>query len=416
MNDHTTEPIRLVVAGAGGHAGSITDLVLRTGSSCQPAVQLVGVAEPDTITHSRRLAELRQRGVVTRSSLDELLADPAVEAVWLPVPIPLHWPFTEQALAAGKAVLVEKPAAGTVQDVDAMIVARDRARLPVAVGFQHMSDPLTTELKRRLIAGRLGTIRHAVLHACWPRTEQYYRRCNLAGRFRQGDAWVMDSPANNALAHYVNLALFFLGSTLATSATPERVEVELYRAHAIENFDTISLRAHLAGGVTLLVLLTHACRDNHNPILRLEGTEGQLAWTGAGADFETGGGRERIVASADLGFEVVERFARLVRGLADETRLGSALETARTQVLVVNAASEATSIRPVPGVQVSRFENQGETGVAITGIESAITHCANHRQMLHESGLLPFTHLAGSLDLCQYRSFAGPKLSTLPER
>ncbi len=38
--------------------------------------------------------------------------------------------------------MLEKPAAGTVQEVDALIAARDRAALPVLVGFQDIFDPL----------------------------------------------------------------------------------------------------------------------------------------------------------------------------------------------------------------------------------------------------------------------------------
>jgi len=95
------EPVALAIAGAGGYAASITDLVLRTGSSCQPAVRLVGVAEPDTVTHARRLEELRQRGIVTAPSLDELLTGVSCDAVWLPLPIPLHRPLTERALVGG---------------------------------------------------------------------------------------------------------------------------------------------------------------------------------------------------------------------------------------------------------------------------------------------------------------------------
>ncbi|MFZ4778002.1 MAG: Gfo/Idh/MocA family protein [Terrimicrobiaceae bacterium] len=403
------EPVRAAIVGAGGYAGDIADLVLRTGSLCQPEVQLVAVAEPDTTTHALRLAELRRLGIATLTSVDDLLADPAIEAVWLPLPIPLHRSFTERALAAGKAVLVEKPAAGSVQDVDAMIAARDRSGLPVAVGFQDMFDPLTTDLKTRLVGGQLGAVRHAVLQACWPRSQEYYRRSTWAGRFKQNDEWVMDSPANNALAHYVNLAMFFLGPDLPSSAVVERVEAELYRAHAIENFDTISLRAHLAGGATLLLLLTHACRGSHGPVLRLEGTHGQMTYTSAGADIEARGAQETLAAAEDPRAEIVGRFARQVRGIPDDARLGSTLETARAQVVLANAASEASAIVPVPPEQIERFEDQGENGVAITGIESAIRHCAEHHQMLHESGLLPFTRQGGILDVRHDRQFSGPK-------
>lgn len=403
-------PVMLAIVGAGGYAGESANRVLRCGASCLPPVQLVAVVEPDTITHAQRLAELRQQGIVTVPDFDTLLATVDCEAVWLPLPIPLHRPFTERALLAGKAVLVEKPAAGTVQDVDAMINARDQARLPVMVGFQHMADPLTMMLKKRLLDGAIGTVNHITLYACRTRFESYYERSAWAGRFKQNGDWVMDSPANNALAHYLNLSLFFAGATLTESASPEGVESELYRAHAIENFDTVSLRVHLAGGVTLLVLLTHACRESYGPIIQIEGTKGRLVWTMDGVDIEVKGVHEQVVSSADAGRELIECFARRVRGLPDETRLGSTLETARAQVLVVNAASEATAVVQVPDPQILHFEEQNNRGVSINGIEATVRHCVEHRQMLHESGRLPFTQPAGTLDVRDYQRFAGPKM------
>jgi len=405
----TDTPIKLAIAGAGGFAEFISDLALREGENCQPRVQLVGVAEPDTTTHAARLASLRQRGVRTTPNFDELLADPAIEAVWLPLPIHLHRPFAERALAAGKAVMTEKPVAGAVQDVDAMIAARDRAGKPAAVGFQHVYDPATALLKRWLIEGRIGTIRHATLHACWPRAVQYFQRNRWAGRCRLDGQWVMDSPANNALSHFVNLALFMLGPSLAESAPPQRIEAELYRAHAVENFDTISARAHLAGGVTLLALMTHACAQRVGPILRIEGTHGSLAWSYEQIEVTSRGTTERIVGEVDSSKHMLERFARLVRGLPDERRLVSTLETARAQVLLVNAASEATPIVPVLPAQIRRFDQDGFTWVAIEKIEEVMTQCAARQQMLHESGQLPFTRPSGSLETRDYRQFAGPK-------
>src|SRR5205823_2302430 len=109
-----------------------------------------------------------------------------------PVPIHLHRRFTELALAAGKVVLCEKPAAGTVQDVDAMIAARDRSGLPVAIAYQHMYDPGILELKRRLLASDLGKIRSATVMGCWPRDSVYFSRNGWAGRLQFEGEWVLD--------------------------------------------------------------------------------------------------------------------------------------------------------------------------------------------------------------------------------
>src|SRR5690242_2847695 len=131
----TTRPIRFGLAGLGGYAAFVCDRLLDESRNATPAAQLLAVFDPHLSQFRNRVGSLKSHGVHALESLDALLSAD-IDALWLPIPIDLHRPYTEAALAAGKAVLCEKPAAGCVDDVDAMIAARDRARLPVAVGFQ----------------------------------------------------------------------------------------------------------------------------------------------------------------------------------------------------------------------------------------------------------------------------------------
>jgi predicted dehydrogenase len=62
-------------------------------------------------------------------SYDELLADPAIEAVYNPLPNELHVPWTIRALEAGKHVLCEKPIALDATEAGALIEARARSRV-----------------------------------------------------------------------------------------------------------------------------------------------------------------------------------------------------------------------------------------------------------------------------------------------
>jgi len=409
MSAAPDSPIRLGIAGAGGYAQGITDLLLRDGLRFDPPVRLLGIAEPDTALHGRRLEELRGHGLVTPPTLAELLRIRELEAVWLPVPIALHRSFTEQALAAGKAVLCEKPVAGAVQDVDAMIRARDLARRAAIVGYQHVYMPPTLILKQRLLEGVIGPVRRAALHACWPRSEAYYRRNNWAGRCKAGEVWVMDSPANNALAHFVNLALFLLGPTPESSALPLRVEAELYRALPIENYDTIGMRLTLPDGVPLVALLTHACRDFAGPQLLLTGEHGTMLWSYEKIVVTTRAGQESLAGDPNLLQPMVETFARLVRGLPGVATAVATLETARAQVVAINGASEATPIVPVPAREVESFEVEQERCHAIRGIEAACRQCAATGSLFHESGLLPFTRPPGQRELTDYCWFRGPR-------
>ena len=118
--------------------------------------------------------------------------------------------MTEQALAAGKFVLCEKPVAGAIDDLLAMQAAEKRAGRPsVLIGYQDMYDPAAWQAKKLLLDGLIGKLHRASLVGCWPRSDKYFNRSAWPGKIRIGNTWVLDSPANNALAHYVNLSLFF---------------------------------------------------------------------------------------------------------------------------------------------------------------------------------------------------------------
>jgi len=266
----------LGVAGMGGFAGTIANLALNSGANVNPPVTLAAVCDPNPTGHDGRDVELAEAGVKVHDTYEALLAHPGVEAAWLPVPIDLHRPFTEQALAAGKPVMVEKPVAGCVDDLDAMIAVRDKAGLPVAVGFHDVYDRNTMPLKRRFLAGEFGKLQRATLWACWPRQDKYFGRSTWAGRYKRNGVWVVDSPANNALAHYINIALFLLGPTEWESANPEHVQAELYRCAEIENYDTIAMRLTVEGGASLLVLLTHACEQTRHPSIHFQGEQGAV--------------------------------------------------------------------------------------------------------------------------------------------
>src|SRR5207248_1885474 len=152
-------------------------------------------------------------------------------------------------------------------DLDSMRAAAEMAGLTLAFGYQDIYLPITMQLKRAILDGRLGKVQSGAVHMGWPRGKRYYDRATWAGKFKRGDVWVMDSPANNAMAHYINLPLFLMGPSPLESAQPVAVEAELYRANpTIENFDTISMRVHLEGGATLLVNQTHACIGGSGPI------------------------------------------------------------------------------------------------------------------------------------------------------
>src|SRR5205085_7675402 len=92
-------PIQFGVAGLGGYAGHVSERLLEEARSSDPAAELLGVCEPHPDQFGSRAENLRKHGVQLFTTFEQLLAAP-IDAVWLPLPIDLHRPFTEMALRA----------------------------------------------------------------------------------------------------------------------------------------------------------------------------------------------------------------------------------------------------------------------------------------------------------------------------
>jgi predicted dehydrogenase len=92
-------------------------------------------------------------------SYEELLADPAIEAVYNPLPNHLHVPWTIKALQAGKHVLCEKPIALNAEEARQLIAARDRSGKLVAEAFMVRQNPQWMRARELARAGTLGEVR-----------------------------------------------------------------------------------------------------------------------------------------------------------------------------------------------------------------------------------------------------------------
>jgi len=93
-------------------------------------------------------------------SYDALLADPAIEAVYIPLPNHLHVDWTLKALSAGKHVLTEKPIALKASEIDPLIAARDAAGLLATEAYMIVHHPQWQRAKALYEAGAIGELRH----------------------------------------------------------------------------------------------------------------------------------------------------------------------------------------------------------------------------------------------------------------
>ncbi len=403
------KPVQFVCAGIGGYAWSIAQQMIGVAESGEPEVRLAAMCDPNLDQFGDRVAKLGAHGINAYRSFEEMLAKEPADAVWLPLPIHLHRPFTEQALAAGKHVVTEKPAAGSLQDVDAMIAARDRAGKAVLVGFQDIYARPAVPAKKAVLDGQLGRITHATVHAGWPRDLSYFSRNKWAGAIAINDVWVLDSPLQNAISHYLNLALFLLGPELLSSAAPLDVHAELYRANDIDNYDTCALRLTLTGDVKLLVFFTHAVSNHTDAAVTLHGTDGSLTVNSGGYRIA---GNNPAAWPADDGKHgnMIRTIARHIRGEPVENALAT-LEMARLHTLVVNGASEASPVQDFDKSLVSdaAYTQNGTVMKAVRGLEEVMLRCVAEQKLPSELSGVSWAKPGGSKDLRNYRVFAGPR-------
>jgi predicted dehydrogenase len=95
----------------------------------------------------------------TYDTLDALLDDPQVDAVYLPLANHKHAEWTLRALARGKHVLCEKPMALSVADIDAIESAARQHNVTVMEGFMYRFHPQHARVLDLIRAGLIGEIR-----------------------------------------------------------------------------------------------------------------------------------------------------------------------------------------------------------------------------------------------------------------
>ncbi len=99
-------------------------------------------------------------GLKIHDSYDALLADPEVEAVYIPLPNHLHVIWTLKAIAAGKHVLCEKPIALHAREIEQIVLARDASGLLVAEAYMIVHHPQWQRARDWVQSGEIGRIRH----------------------------------------------------------------------------------------------------------------------------------------------------------------------------------------------------------------------------------------------------------------
>jgi D-xylose 1-dehydrogenase (NADP+, D-xylono-1,5-lactone-forming) len=145
-------PLRIGIVGTANIARSFTQAVR---SSKRVAVAAVA---------SRDMSKARQFAAdldIERhfGSYESLLADPDIDAVYIPLPNGLHAEWSIQAARAGKHVLCEKPLAAGAAEAEAMFAAARRHGIQLVEGYPYLAQPQTLKMRELLDRGTIGDVR-----------------------------------------------------------------------------------------------------------------------------------------------------------------------------------------------------------------------------------------------------------------
>lgn len=398
--------IEIVLAGIGGYGGSYLAALLA--APAEQAVRLVGAVDPAP-ERCGRLDELKERGVPIYDDLADFYSERTADLAVIAAPIHLHAPCTCLALSRGSSVLCEKPLAAVVQEARRMAEAEAASPGFVAIGYQWSFSDAIQSLKRDVMAGEFGRPVRLRTWLAWPRPISYYDRSDWAGAIKSPDgAWVLDSPANNATAHFLHNMFYVLGPTRETSDRPVDVQAELYRVNEIENYDTAAIRCHTECGAEILFYTTHAVTELVGPVSCFEFEKATVSYDSDGgssvtAELQDGTRRDY----GDPNAAGMNKLWQSVAAARTGERVACGIAAATAQTLCINGAQESVDeIASFPDdlVRVEDCDN-GDRLTSVDGLREALEQCYDRGVLPAERPGLSWARAGATISLAGYSSF-----------
>jgi predicted dehydrogenase len=301
-----SEPLRWGVIGA---SAQVAQRALLPALAASPRARLVAVASQRG-TPDRDYATFG--AARAHRSYPALLEDPAVEAVYVPLPNALHREWVERAAAAGRHVLGEKPLAPTAADARVMDMACRAAGVHLAEAYMTPFHPRAEALGALLESGVLGAPRfgHAAFTGVLDRPEDHRWHPAMGG---------------GAL---LDVGIYCLAPLLAAAGRPP------VRVHAAARRAPSGVDAAFSGwldfGDGFAAVIECAFDAPERQRLEIVGTRAAVSLERAhtpGLDdsrltlrFRDGREDVRVIAGADPYRGMIEHFHDVVRGLASPRR------------------------------------------------------------------------------------------------
>ncbi|GGD50250.1 Gfo/Idh/MocA family protein [Paenibacillus nasutitermitis] len=218
--------------------------------------------------HAEEVAErfAAQYSAAVCSTLEELLARDDVDVVCICTPSGLHADQTVMAARAGKHIIVEKPMAIRLEDIDRMLDACVKGRVMLSTVFPRRMSPQAQYAKKMIEDGRLGRLSLCSAYVKLYRDQAYYDSAGWRG------TWAMDGGGAmmNQGIHTVDLLQWLAGKVESLHGRSKAV------LRSIEVEDTaVSLLQYRSGAMGTLEITTTAYKGRGQR-LEIHGERGTL--------------------------------------------------------------------------------------------------------------------------------------------
>ena len=334
--------------------------------------------------------ELREQGCEIFDSADKMFSEmkDELDLILIPTSIGSHCPLTIGALNTNAHVLVEKPAAGTVEEIDKMIAAEKKSGKTVSVGFQDIYRPEVQNAKKQIILNELGSLKSIKVTGIWPRGLDYYTRNHWAGCIKDGDSFIYDSPANNAFAHYLNLALYLAGNKFEESANIKKIDADLYRVWDIESFDTASIKAVSDKGVEIFYSVTHASTTEEHPVIVVECENGTIHfdWEETYTVYSDG---KKVFDDEHVGVDGGRRkmYQVIIDRASGKDVFTCSLNIAKTHTKLINDLHKNFEIKTIPAEYWEKIEDGENYFRAVNDINTLLKESSKAGKLLSEMNI-----------------------------
>lgn len=261
-------------------------------------------------------------GIGVHDSYDALLADPQIDAVYVPLPHTLHVPWGVKALKAGKPVLIEKPLALTAADISPLVAAQAETGLLAAEAYMIVHHPQWHRVRELIQSGAIGDIVQI------DGTFTYDNRAdpgNIRNRAETGGGGLPD------------VGVYPMGAArFAMGAEPRITSAQIVWEDGVDA--TAQVRAEIASAqLNILVSMRMAKRQG----MTFHGTEGEIHMP---APFNPGSFAEAQIHLTDATGLRVERFPGIDHYVLQVEAFGEALRS---------GASYPWSLADATGTQIA---------------------------------------------------------------